>query len=240
MLKPVTRKNIFLDNGRKRDKMGNTCGKWGPQQQFNKETTMNTGLKKTWQVALFVLASSFLLTADSYAQGGLVAMATIRQVDGSGVFGTAFFVEKEGTVFIQIGATGLEEGFHGAHIHMVGNCGGPGASMAGAHFNPTNAPHGDPNGEPGTFHAGDLDNLEAVDDGTGFLKIATTNVTLSAGMRSIVGRAIIIDELEDDFTTQPAGGTGNRIACGVIQLVEGDFIPELSARDGNLSFISCH
>ena len=201
---------------------------------------MNTGLKKAWQIVLFALIGSSLLTAYSYAQGELAATATIREVDGSGVFGTAYFVEQEGAVYIEIGATGLEQGFHGTHIHMVGNCGGPGASMAGPHFNPTNAPHGDPNGEPGTFHAGDLENLEVLDDGTGFLKMANTSITLSSGMLSIVGRAIVIHELEDDFTTQPAGASGNRIACGLIQLVEGDSIPELSALDSNLSFINCH
>ncbi|MBI4161720.1 MAG: superoxide dismutase family protein, partial [Acidobacteria bacterium] len=32
----------------------------------------------------------------------------------------------------------------------------------------------------------------------------------------VVGRAIVIHGLADDFATQPTGNAGNRIGCGVV------------------------
>ena len=38
------------------------------------------------------------------------------------------------------------------------------------------------------------------------------------GPNSIVGKAVIIHQNADDFTTQPTGNAGGRLACGVIEL----------------------
>ena len=48
-------------------------------------------------------------------------------------------------------------GEFGFHIHEKGDCSAPDASSAGPHFNPTNAAHGNPQGE--AHHGGDLLNL---------------------------------------------------------------------------------
>lgn len=39
------------------------------------------------------------------------------------------------------------------------------------------------------------------------------NLTIS----QIMGRSVVIHEKPDDFRTQPAGASGDKIACGVIQ-----------------------
>lgn len=41
------------------------------------------------------------------------------------------------------------------------------------------------------------------------------------GISDIVGRSLIIHENRDDFTTQPAGDSGKKIACGVISVYVG-------------------
>jgi Cu-Zn family superoxide dismutase len=40
---------------------------------------------------------------------------------------------------------------------------------------------------------------------------------LKPGPGNIIGRGIIVHAQPDDYTTQPTGNAGARIACGVIQ-----------------------
>jgi Cu-Zn family superoxide dismutase len=37
-----------------------------------------------------------------------------------------------------------------------------------------------------------------------------------------VGRAVVVHDGPDDLVSQPSGEAGDRVACGVIQLVEED------------------
>jgi Cu-Zn family superoxide dismutase len=83
--------------------------------------------------------------------------------------------------------------------------------------NPDGKPHGLLNSSGP--HAGDLPNLTVGTDGSGRLETMNTRITLAAGPSSILdadGSALVIHANPDDFTTDPAGGTGARIACGVV------------------------
>ena len=52
----------------------------------------------------------------------------------------------------------------------------------------------------------------------GLARIDFVHSTISlSGPDSIVGKAVIIHEKADDFTTQPSGNAGARQACGVIE-----------------------
>ena len=112
----------------------------------------------------------------------------------------------------------LPPGKHGIHIHAVGKCEGPAFTTAGGHLNPDAKKHGKEN--PEGPHAGDLLNLEVKADGTAKATLLDTMVTLGDGPNSVFhegGTAIVIHEKEDDYKTDPAGNSGARIACGVIQ-----------------------
>lgn len=103
----------------------------------------------------------------------------------------------------------------GFHIHETGDCSAPDASSAGDHFNPTQQPHGHPDGT--ARHAGDMPNLEPDRDGTADVDVTLASVRIDApAAASVRGRALIVHAAPDDYTTQPSGGSGDRIACGVI------------------------
>lgn len=106
------------------------------------------------------------------------------------------------------------------HIHERGDCSSPEAS--GMHFDPLNSNvHGVPGNSPGQRHAGDLPNLKT--DGDGRASIDVTSHLLGTGTSdfSVIGRSVVIHSGEDDYQTQPSGGSGEKIACGVIQRTSG-------------------
>jgi len=103
----------------------------------------------------------------------------------------------------------------GFHVHEKGDCSAPDASSAGAHFNPDQQPHGDPGGD--SHHAGDMLNLRSDAQGMAQVDTIVHGVSLhSGGAADLIGKAIVVHENPDDYTTQPSGDSGARIACGVI------------------------
>jgi Cu-Zn family superoxide dismutase len=105
---------------------------------------------------------------------------------------------------------------HGFHVHDKGDCSAPDAGSAGGHFNPGGQPHGDPRGS--AHHAGDLINVRADEQGRAQVDVHTEAATLGdGGANDIAGKAIIVHAKPDDYSSQPSGNSGDRIACGVIE-----------------------
>lgn len=145
--------------------------------------------------------------------GANVAGAEIEGRAGSTLQGVATFTEENGTVKIRVVLTGAPPGVHGIHIHETGDCSAEDFTSAGGHFNPDGHEHGAPEAE--VHHAGDLGNLEVLEDGTCTYEIESSDLTVAEGTHSVVGKAVIVHEKADDFT-QPTGAAGSRIACGVV------------------------
>jgi Cu-Zn family superoxide dismutase len=154
-------------------------------------------------------------------QAPLIAHAELEPSSGSSVTGTAeFSAAEDGSVMIVARVEGLEPGTsHGVHIHEVGDCSAPDASSAGAHFAPEESPHGAPREDVDNRHAGDLGNLTANQQGVASKELQDAVLSLD-GAYSVVGRAIVVHEGEDDLSTQPSGESGDPVACGVIRLAE--------------------
>lgn len=150
------------------------------------------------------------------------ATARAALVDGNGgSAGTAAFRQGPTGVLIRIEATGLTPGWHGLHLHGVGQCEGPKFESAGAHVKhgAEGAVHGLVN--PDGPESGDLPNLYAGADGRAFAEVFTTGAALVEGaggeyLLDADGSAILIHASADDHVAQPIGGSGDRVACGVI------------------------
>lgn len=115
--------------------------------------------------------------------------------------------------------------FHGLHFHSVGLCEGEdGFASASGHIMPDGAPHGFLNADGP--HEGNLPNLYLHNPqsafGFGVGEYYTTLVTLDdgpAGLLDADGASVIVHENTDDHATQPIGGAGGRIACGVVEVL---------------------
>ncbi len=145
--------------------------------------------------------------------GSLNAVALLYPTLGNKVAGIVTFTKVDNGVRVVADVQGLTPGKHGFHVHQFGNCSAPNGDSAGGHFNPSGKPHGGPLSME--RHAGDFGNLTAEADGKAHLEWTDPTLTL-AGPDSIIGRSVIVHAMADDLTTQPAGNSGPRVACGVI------------------------
>jgi Cu-Zn family superoxide dismutase len=167
--------------------------------------------------SLFSMAvlAAFLAGCQTTPEDAPRATAQLKSAPGMKVLGEATF-EQTGSnkVAVFLFAQGLKANAeHGVHIHEVGDCSASDFTSAKGHFNPTGKPHG----APGAGHAGDLPMLKANAKGRGNVKYVAEGLTVTPGPNSIVGKAIVVHAGPDDQKSQPAGDSGARIACGVIQ-----------------------
>ncbi len=137
---------------------------------------------------------------------------------GSRVKGSLALEDHYGGVNITGKISGLKpNSVHGIHVHAKGDCSGRGAEAAGDHF----AVEGQEHGASGSSHshAGDLGNITADKDGNAELNIHAKGLSLKSGEKSIAGLSLVVHADADDLKTQPAGNSGKRIACGVVQVL---------------------
>lgn len=170
-----------------------------------------------------ILAGAFALVAtQAFAQqaGQTDQTAKASFADQSGKpLGTAQLSQTEKGVLIDLDLKGLPPGQHGFHIHQTGKCDGAAKfTSAGGHFGVSGQEHGYHSGKGP--HAGDLPNLIVPESGDLKQQIFTPGVTLDSGENSLFdadGSAIVIHAKADDYRSQPAGDSGDRIACAVIE-----------------------
>jgi superoxide dismutase, Cu-Zn family len=134
--------------------------------------------------------------------------------------------ERKGKVLVRAAVHDLPAGFHGFHVHAVGECVPPFTS-AGGHYNPAGESHGE--------HAGDMPVLLVNGDGTAQLRFTTDRFGVE-DLFDADRSAIIVHAAADNYANIPeryhshsedvfgpdsatlaAGDAGGRLACGVVR-----------------------
>jgi Cu-Zn family superoxide dismutase len=144
------------------------------------------------------------------------AHATLTGKSGKSVKGELQLTASSDGVSVAGELEGLEPNtMHGFHVHETGDCSAADAKSAGEHFNPTHTQHGGPTAA--TRHLGDMPNIQSDAMGHAMVGATIAGATLrDGGANDLVGKAVIVHAKQDDYTTQPSGNSGDRVACGVV------------------------
>lgn len=167
------------------------------------------------QIMKAVLVALPLALSAGAAMAADPATAILKDKDGKEV-GKATLTDTPNGVLIRLDLTAAPAGDQAFHVHQTGKCEAPDFKSAGGHFNPDGTKHGLMNTEGP--HAGDMPNLHIPADGKLSVEVLNTLVTLDAE-RALLdedGSAVMIHAGPDDYTSDPAGHAGDRIACGVV------------------------
>ena len=140
------------------------------------------------------------------------AVAWFQGNDDSSQLGgfVKFYATSFGGVLVEVEVYGLPDkkgysNFYALHIHEHGIC-SDGFIHTGEHYNPGEALH--------PYHAGDMPPLIS-NNGYAWGSFFDGRFSVT----ELIGRSIVIHAKADDFTTQPSGNSGEKIACGVIRIV---------------------
>ncbi len=125
------------------------------------------------------------------------------------ISGSVEFYPYQNSALVVAQISGLpktESNIFAFHIHAGESCGNDFKDTEG-HYSPKDKIH--------PLHAGDMPPLFS-NDGNAFLVFYTDRFTI----KEILGKVVVIHENVDDFTSQPAGNSGEKIACGEIRPVQ--------------------
>lgn len=163
---------------------------------------------KEMYMAEEVMSLRSMLHRTPHARAHVYGSAAYPGIDGQVDFyqtdkGVVVLAEMEG---LPEADSNCGNSVFGFHIHEGSKCRGneqDAFAEVGAHYNPLNCPH--------PSHAGDLPPLFS-NKGYTVQMFLTDRFTVE----EIIGRTVIVHSGPDDFTTQPAGNAGKKIACGEI------------------------
>ena len=143
-------------------------------------------------------------------------IAQIAGPDGAALGSAVAAPTASGVMLLTLTLTGLPPGIHGAHIHEVGTCTGPDFDSAGGHVAGDHQ-HGVMT--DGGAHPGDLPNLQVPETGAVQVQFFAHDLTPEF-LTDADGAALVVHDMPDDYSGQPSGNAGARIACGAFAAAE--------------------
>ncbi len=175
-------------------------------------------MRRTLPVSLALLLS--VLAVPAFAQAPEVHHGMLKGPGGTDL-GTITVTAAPRGVILRVEAKGLTPGWHGMHFHEKGACTDDKFASAGGHVHMMMpVTHGFLNATANDD--GDLPNLYVGPDGMATVELYSTYVLLKGdathpALLGANGTTVIIHANPDDYTTQPIGGAGARVACAVIE-----------------------
>jgi len=142
------------------------------------------------------------------------AIAQVAGPDGEVLGSVRITATPSGQMHLVWQLVNIPPGVHGIHVHETGDCSADDLKSAGGHL-ADGAPHGVM--VEGGPHPGDLPNAHVGEDGRLFVEHFDGLLTMDMLMDAD-GSAVIVHSGPDDYTSQPSGDAGDRIACGVIEM----------------------
>lgn len=163
---------------------------------------------------------AWVAAQDTASPPAPIAVARLRTADGTDAGTVTAWRGPLGLLF-RVEARNWPAGWHGVHLHTTGVCEGPGFTSAGGHVDHASMDraHGllNMNGGP---ELGDLQNVYAAADGTAMAEVYASGAQTSARGQNLLdedGFSFVVHANPDDHVSQPIGGAGPRIACGVFE-----------------------
>ena len=172
---------------------------------------------------LIALAGLSVAVFSTHAMAQDTAMANIINNDAQNV-GTIEIKQAPDGLLLHVNLDNMPVGKHGFHIHDNGTCeDNADFKMAGGHIGKGDNKHGLMN--PDGYEEGDLPNLIVPENGKVEVEFYVDDLKIADAddknddevLLDDNGAAFMIHENADDHMTQPIGGSGARIACGVIK-----------------------
>ena len=161
------------------------------------------------RLTLLAAATALLPALPASAQD--MATADVQNRDGTSLGTVTLTPQPSGTTLVRLELESVPEGTHAVHLHETGDCSADDFTSAGGHI-AGDMQHGiEVDGGP---HPGDLPNVTVQEDGVLMAEVFNPHLPLEDMIFDDDGAAFIMHAGADDYSSQPAGAAGDRIACG--------------------------
>ncbi|EDQ05665.1 Superoxide dismutase [Cu-Zn] [Sulfitobacter indolifex] len=162
--------------------------------------------------AALVTTGAVAAQAEGHMQTAATAQVAGKSDDITG--SVTLNTTASGRMLVKIDVTGVPTGTHGVHLHETGDCSADDFTSAGGHIAGDHQHGVLVEGGP---HPGDMPNMVVGDDGVLQAEVFLDLLDIDGMIKDDDGAAFVIHDGADDYTSQPAGDAGSRIACGVFE-----------------------